>query len=195
MAKSNNIEFIKSIYEPKDFFNKTLAEIVFCGRSNVGKSSLINALLKTNIARVSATPGRTQAINYFLIDKSYYLVDIPGYGYAKMPKTLKSKLARLLEYYFSNNSMIKLILLLLDFRHSPSVDDIQMLDWLKQMQKDFIICFTKCDKISKTKRQKQLSDYFKNVINDNNDNYIITSAIENIGLKELNSLIKKKMDV
>ena len=137
-------------------------EIAAVGRSNVGKSSLINHLLgMTKLARVSSTPGKTQGINFFLIDDENYLVDLPGYGYAKVAKTLKEKWSISLEEYFKKRKSLSLILLLLDIRRDPSGDDAAFFTWAKYHQKPVLIVFTKCDKVKSSElalRTKQILD-------------------------------------
>ncbi len=189
MSKKNSVEFVKSVLRIEDLPTTNMPEIVFSGKSNVGKSSLINSLLNNKkIARVSVTPGRTQAINYFLINNSFYFVDLPGYGYAKAPGSLKNKWRKLLDTFLTKNPNIKLIIQLLDFRHNPTADDLMMLDWLKETSKPYIIAFTKCDKIGKTShlpQQKKLVEY----IDIPRDKTLLYSSTKNIGIRELWNII------
>ncbi|HCC34694.1 MAG TPA: YihA family ribosome biogenesis GTP-binding protein [Ruminococcaceae bacterium] len=132
-------------------------EIAVVGRSNVGKSTLINTLCRRNIARTSKTPGKTRRIHYFLINDSFYLVDLPGYGYAKVSHSEKARWAKLMEHYFESDRNLALVIQLLDMRHPPTKDDISMLDFLDKKQIPFIITLTKCDKLKKSERARRLA--------------------------------------
>ena len=149
-------EFLKCAYNFEDFPHHFKPEIAISGKSNVGKSSLINTLLKKKkIAKISSTPGKTQSINFFKINDSFYLVDLPGYGYAKVPEKVKKHWAELIENYLHNRRNLKGIIQLVDARHPPTSDDKMMVEWLNAQQIPKIIVATKIDKISKGKRQKQ----------------------------------------
>ena len=159
MKKSafENATFLKSAYSLKEcpvfetVHGQEHFEIAMVGRSNVGKSSLINHLLSNSkLAKVSSTPGKTQGINFFLIDDENYLVDLPGYGYAKVAKTLKEKWSQILDDYFQKRSSLSLILFLLDIRRDPSPDDAAFFSWAKFHQKPIVVVFTKCDKVKKS---------------------------------------------
>ena len=142
------------------------AEIVFSGRSNVGKSSLINKLFnRKNLARVSSVPGKTITVNFFKGDGAYF-VDLPGYGYAKREQGERKRWAELMEGYFQSQRNIALVIQLIDMRHSPTADDMTMLNFLKEMEIPFVIALTKCDKLNKTETEKrrealetELADY------------------------------------
>ena len=139
----------------------TLPEIVFSGKSNVGKSSLINCLLgRKSFARVSATPGKTATINFYNIDDMLFFADLPGYGFAKVSKKEKQKWAELVDGYFSGGRGIGVVVQLLDMRHKPTVDDLTMLDFLRQSSIPHFAALTKCDKLNKTEYQNQLA-YFE----------------------------------
>jgi GTP-binding protein len=189
MKKIKNVEFIKSVFNSKDLPEKLFPEIVFSGKSNVGKSSLINTILnKKNFAKTSSTPGRTQSLNYFLINDNLYFVDLPGYGYAKVPIKIKNSWNKLLDDYLNCNNNIKLIVQLLDFRHKPTSDDMDMINWLKYSGKNFIIVFTKCDKIGKSKKlaqQKKLTEYIEIDI----EQTVLFSAVKKIGVEKLINFI------
>lgn len=125
-------------------------EIAFAGRSNVGKSSLINHLTqKKDLAKVSSTPGKTQLINFFDIDESFALVDLPGYGFAKISKETREKWGDLIQGYLENRKTLKLIILLIDLRHPPTIEDIAFAKWALHFNKPLLIVFTKSDKLSK----------------------------------------------
>lgn len=132
-------------------------EIAFAGKSNVGKSSLINGLLnRKSLARTSATPGKTQTINFYNINDELYLVDLPGYGYAKVSEAEKVKWGKLIERYLHNSKQLKAVFLLIDIRHEPSANDRMMYDWIVDMGYNPIIIATKLDKIKRSQVQKQM---------------------------------------
>lgn len=147
----SNAEFIKSAACKKDFINDRLPQIVFSGKSNVGKSSVINKLLnRRNFARVGATPGKTAHINYFLIDKRVYFVDLPGYGYARVSGAEKRRWAELMEDYFSSEGLISLGVMIVDSRHKPTADDVTMAQWFKSTGCPLIVLANKSDKLKKS---------------------------------------------
>jgi len=132
-------------------------EIAFAGKSNVGKSSLINGLLnRKSLARTSATPGKTQTINFYNVNDELYLVDLPGYGYAKVSEAEKAKWGKLIEKYLHNSKQLKAVFLLIDIRHEPSANDCMMYDWIVDMGYNPIIIATKLDKIKRSQIQKQM---------------------------------------
>ncbi len=148
----SSVEFLRATATEENFPEFPYPEVAIVGRSNVGKSSLINHLLNQKIAKVSATPGKTQTINFFLIDKSLILVDLPGYGYARVTKNLKESWGKAIESYFAASRDMRLVLLLLDMRHLPTDEDVQFLNWALHHQKKILLIFTKSDKLT---RQEQ----------------------------------------
>ncbi|MCS6874137.1 MAG: ribosome biogenesis GTP-binding protein YihA/YsxC [Pyrinomonadaceae bacterium] len=149
--------FVRSAFGKKDWLNDEKPEIAFLGRSNVGKSSLINSLTgKKGLARTSNTPGRTQSINFFLVNNELYFVDLPGYGFAKVSKKMRDLWGRIAEEYLLERSQLKLSVHLVDARHEPSELDKKLNEWLIFHQKPHIIVATKVDKISKNQLQKSL---------------------------------------
>lgn len=149
-----NVEFVKSAKEKDQTFG--MPEVAFVGRSNVGKSSLINYITNNKIAKVSSTPGRTRLINYFKVNGGQFmLVDLPGYGFAKGNKTEVNDWSQMMEGYFANNENLKQALLLLDIRHDPSIDDLKMQHYLMFYNIPYTIIATKCDKLSKSQVQNQ----------------------------------------
>ncbi|MDD5286306.1 MAG: ribosome biogenesis GTP-binding protein YihA/YsxC [Desulfuromonadaceae bacterium] len=151
-------DFIKSAAKPKDYPPPGLPEVAFVGRSNVGKSSLINVLAgRKGLVRTSSTPGRTQLINFFDINSILTLVDLPGYGYAKAPPELRKQWGPMIEAYLSSRESLKAVVLILDIRREPSEGDLQMLRWLEMYNIPPIIVLTKCDKLSKNELAKQRS--------------------------------------
>jgi GTP-binding protein len=151
--------FIKSAVKPADYPPVDLPEIAFAGRSNVGKSSLINVIVERKaLVRTSSTPGRTQLINFFQVTGvpfSLNLVDLPGYGYAKVPLDLKRQWGPMMERYLSGRESLKGVVLILDIRRIPSDEDLQMLSWLRSYNRRPIIVLTKCDKVTKNERARQ----------------------------------------
>jgi GTP-binding protein len=134
-------------------------EIAFLGRSNVGKSSLINALCKTKrLARPSQTPGKTRELNYYLINRQFYFVDLPGYGYARLPTQLRSKIGSLIERYLQERQSLVLAILLVDSRHEPTALDVMMAGWLDYYEIPFTLVLTKADKIPQSKKNAVLTE-------------------------------------
>lgn len=149
-------EFIKSAVKPKDYPPETLPEVAFVGRSNVGKSSLINVIAnRKSLVRTSSTPGRTQLINFFDINGVLTLVDLPGYGYAKAPPELRKQWGPMIETYLAKRNNLRAVVLILDIRRIPSDGDLQMLGWLTTYGIPPIVVLTKCDKLSKLERARQ----------------------------------------
>lgn len=153
-------EFIKSAFEEEHWTRDRLPEIAFLGRSNVGKSSLINSLLgRKGLARTSNTPGRTQSLNFYLINKRFYFVDLPGYGYAKVPKNMRADWGKMAENYLARRETLVLSIQLVDSRHAPTKQDLQLNEWLKYYAKPHIVVATKADKLS----SKQLQESLENI--------------------------------
>lgn len=157
MIQAQNIEFMLSAASPKQYPVPDRPEIALAGRSNVGKSSFINTMTNhKKIARISSKPGKTQQLNYYNLDNSLYLVDVPGYGYAKVSKTERSRWQKQLADYFIQRENLEAVFLLVDFRHRPSKDDINMKDFLDQCQVPYFIIATKADKVKKNQWQNHL---------------------------------------
>ena len=151
-------EFITSMAAYGSFPGRGLPQIAVVGKSNVGKSSLINCLCRRNkLAKTSATPGKTRLINAFLLNESFHLIDLPGYGFAKVDKQEKARWGRMMQDYFEQSQELRHVLCLVDIRHDPTQDDIQMNQYLRQTGIPFTIIATKADKISRGARQKQLA--------------------------------------
>ena len=153
----NQAEFVRSAAKPADFPRDALPQVVFAGRSNVGKSSVINRLLnRKNFARVGSAPGKTTHINYFLIDKQLYLVDLPGYGYAKVSMAERARWAKLIEGWFADTSLMTLGILIVDARHKPTVDDKVMSDFFLTTDKPYVVVANKLDKLKKSEVEGNL---------------------------------------
>ena len=184
----NKTEFVKSAVAVRDYPEETDIEFAFIGRSNVGKSSLINSLTnRRNLARTSKTPGRTQLINYFKVNEDFYFVDLPGYGFAKVPVAVKKNWGNLISDYL-NSDRKKIVFLLLDIRRIPSAEDMEMLEWLEHYNIDYYIIFTKIDKFSNNQKFKQLKEIKKKLEFDNNDVFFY-SALKDTGREALEEFI------
>ena len=152
-----NMKFETSVFNIKQILDTDLPQIVMVGKSNVGKSSFINSLAnQKSLAKVGQRPGKTKSINYYSVDKKFYLVDLPGYGYSTMTKQEKENTSKLIEKYINNNDNIKHIFLLVDIRHKPTENDRMMYEWLLDKNIPFTIIATKADKIAKTKIDEYL---------------------------------------
>jgi len=162
--KITSAEFVKSAFERPHWMTDGLPEIAFLGRSNVGKSSLLNSLLqRKGLARTSNTPGRTQSINYFLINERFYFVDLPGYGYARVSKTMRADWGIMARDFLSERQELVLCIQLVDSRHKPTDLDLQLNEWLIYNNKNHIVVATKADKSTNNQLRKQL-DEIKNTL-------------------------------
>ena len=171
-----------------------LPEIAFSGKSNVGKSSLLNKILgRKNIARVSSMPGKTVTINFFKLDSCRF-VDLPGYGYAKVSHSEKLRWAELMETYFSSGRDIRLVVQLIDMRHKPSEQDLDMIEYMNANRIPFIVALTKCDKLNKTERINQLESICSALTKYGNISVVPFSALKGDGTDELRSLIEKALN-
>lgn len=185
----NLVEFYTSYGKISQLENTQNKEIVFVGRSNVGKSTLINKIFnRKSLARVSSTPGKTATINFFKLDDIFF-VDLPGYGYAKVSKTEKAKWSTLINGYFTSNRNISLVIQLVDIRHKPSEDDINMYNYLKENNFNFIIVLTKLDKIKKSQINQRIEEIRKFLYLDSLEHYFCVSSIKNLGFDELRNFI------
>ena len=154
----NKAEFVLSAVRAETFIRDGKPQVTFAGRSNVGKSSVINRLLgRKNFARVGDTPGKTSQINYFDIDRKVYFVDLPGYGYAKVSKQERARWGRLIEQWFADASLLTLGILLVDLRHKPTADDVTMCDWFKGTGCPVIVVANKLDKLKKSEIEPNLT--------------------------------------
>ena len=185
----NKTEYLASFGTAEQLKESDKPEIVFSGRSNVGKSSLINKIFtRKNLARVSSTPGKTITINFFAGDGANF-VDLPGYGYAKREISEKKRWASLMESYFTCGRNIALVVQLIDFRHKPSEDDYTMLSFLEQYKIPYIIVFTKCDKLNKAETEKRRQEIAQE-LKDYDRVKIEFSALSGIGVNEVREQIE-----
>jgi len=160
--KITSAEFVKSAFNESHWTSDGLREISFLGRSNVGKSSLLNSLLqRKGLARTSNTPGRTQSINFFLVNEKFYFVDLPGYGYAKVSKTMRADWGKMAEEYLAKRRELVLSIQLIDSRHAPTELDLKLNEWLIFNQKKHIVVATKADKLSSNKLNKSFQEMEK----------------------------------
>lgn len=177
--------FVISAVEKEQWPDSNLPEVVVVGRSNVGKSSFINALTnRKRLAYVGNTPGKTRLINFFDIDGAWMLVDVPGYGYARMSKEMLKKMGKMMEDYFSQREQLKLAIQLVDARHDPTNDDLDMIEYFKFLQIPILLVATKIDKIPKTKRVKALKNISQKLQLPLKNIYGISST-EKIGFDEV----------
>ncbi len=190
---------INSVSEPiiavrqSQYPNDEKPEFLLVGRSNVGKSSFINTLIeRKNFARTSSKPGKTQTLNFYLVNNSFYLVDVPGYGYAQVSNERQRKFGLMIEEYLKNRSNLKHVFLLIDYRHKPTEDDLLMYDFLKYYNLDITIIATKYDKIGKNGREKQ-NKLFKETLKCSIEEVVTFSTITKKGRSEVLDIIKKKI--
>jgi GTP-binding protein len=174
-------EFVKSAVKPDQYPDAALPEIAFTGRSNVGKSSLINTLVnRKRLVKTSSTPGRTQLINFFLINKTFTFVDLPGYGYAKAPASVRKKWGPMIETYLSTRKTLKGVALIMDVRRVPGIQDLNFIEWLYYYNLPGMLILTKADKLSKNKQLMQKATIAKALSVDKND-LILFSAKSRLG--------------
>ena len=186
MIKS--IEFIQSVDDWKKCPNLPYPEYAFIGRSNVGKSSLVNMLAnKKSLAKTSSKPGKTQTINHYLVNNNWYLVDLPGYGYATISKTMREMWVRMIEDYLINRENLQLVFVLIDARHEPQDNDIKFINNLGEMNMPYALIFTKSDKVSKTKLAENVNIFLEKLKEtwEELPPYFTTSAIDAMGREEI----------
>ncbi|AZQ41615.1 MULTISPECIES: ribosome biogenesis GTP-binding protein YihA/YsxC [Streptococcus] len=180
---THNAEILLSAANKSHYPQDEIPEIALAGRSNVGKSSFINTLLnRKNLARTSGKPGKTQLLNFFNIDDKLRFVDVPGYGYAKVSKTERAKWGKMIEEYLTSRENLRAVVSLVDFRHEPSADDVQMYEFLKYYEIPVIVVATKADKIPRGKWNKHESIIKKKLDFDKNDDFIVFSSVNKDGL-------------
>ena len=190
----NNTVFEASFGKKNQLRNSNCQEIVFSGRSNVGKSSLINKLInRKSMARVSSKPGKTGTINFYAVNENLKLVDLPGYGYAKVSAKEKVRWSELVEEYFNSDRNISLVVQIVDMRHKPTADDINMLEFLIEKDFNFVVVLTKSDKLNKTQREEYLANLKINFPFDN-IKFIVFSAVKGEGLNALKSTIESAIN-
>ena len=189
--RTTSAEFLKSAFKEADWPRDGKAEVAFIGRSNVGKSSLINSLLGVRgLARTSSTPGRTQSLNFYLINEQFRFVDLPGYGYARAPKAVKKEWGEAAEDYLAKRKQLVLSIHLVDSRHEPTKQDLQLHEWLAHHQKPQLIVATKSDKLSNNELRKNM-DRVRGAFR--NDRVVAYSAITGSGRQDLWNAIESAL--
>ena len=161
-------------------------EILLVGRSNVGKSSFINTILsRNNLAYISSKPGKTQTLNFYLVNNDFYLIDVPGYGYANVDKKTQAKFGMMIEEYLEKREELKRVFMLIDFRHPPTEDDLLMYNFLKYYNLPVTVIATKADKVSGSKKEKMLKDTLKTLDLVMGDDLVVFSSVTKMGVKEI----------
>jgi len=190
--KINSVELSISAVRRSQYPTDEKSEFLLVGRSNVGKSSFINTLInRKNYARTSATPGKTQTINFYLVNESFYLVDAPGYGYAKVNKAKQKKFGLMMEDYLTNRKNLKQVFMLVDFRHKLTNDDIMMYNFLKYYKLPVTIVATKVDKIPITKQQQQRNLILQDLDLVIGDEFVMFSNVTKVGKDEIYQKIER----
>lgn len=190
--KITSAEFLKSAFKPADWPHDNIPEVAFLGRSNVGKSSLINSLLGVRgLARASSTPGRTQSLNFFVINRRFRFVDLPGYGYARAPRALKEEWSQAAAEFLAEREQLVLSIHIVDSRHEPSKQDLQLHEWLLHHRKPHLIVATKSDKLSNNELRRNV-DRIANGLQTNE--VVIYSATRKRGREALWSAIEKSLN-
>ena len=193
--KINTVELTISAVRESQYPTDNKKEFLLIGRSNVGKSSFINTIInRKSYARTSATPGKTQTLNFYKINDTFYLVDAPGYGFAKVRNALKKKFGLIIENYLKSRENLQKVFLLIDFRHKPTEDDILMYEYLKYYNIPVTIVCTKTDKVSKNNHEKNKRTIMKELKLDNDENIILFSSITKNGKNEIHSEIEKHIN-
>lgn len=170
-------------------------EFLLVGRSNVGKSSFINTIIgRKNFARTSSKPGKTQTLNFYLINDYYYLVDAPGYGFAKVNKQLKDKFGLIMENYLEDRDNLKMVFMLIDFRHKPTEDDIMMYNYLKHYNIPVTLICTKVDKVSKNSHEKQINIITK-TLGVTKEDLVLFSSVTKMGRQEVHDKIVENLEI
>lgn len=186
-----NVEFLISAVRPEQYPDPVMPEIALAGRSNVGKSSFINNMVnRKKLARTSSKPGKTQQLNYYQVEDWFYFVDVPGYGFAKVSKTERHKWGEMLQIYFSTRKNLKMTLLLVDFRHEPTKDDIAMKNFCEEFGIPFFVIATKADKVKRSQWNKHLSQIYKTLDLVSIDQILPYSSETGIGRDEAWEIIE-----
>ena len=190
----HSAEIVISAVSPAQYPDTQLPEIALAGRSNVGKSSFINTLInRKNLARTSSKPGKTQTLNCYWMENTVHVVDVPGYGYAKFSKKKREKWGKMIETYLASREQLRAVVSLVDLRHKPSEEDIQMYQFLKYYDIPVIVVATKADKIPRGKWNKHESIVKKALDFDNNDDFILFSSETKMGKEEAWAAIEQRL--
>ena len=191
-----NSDYAVSAVREDQYPKDNLPEIALAGRSNVGKSSLINTLLKIkNLARTSSQPGKTQTLNFYIVNEEFYLVDVPGYGYAKVSQKQREAFGEMIQDYLETRPNLKGLIILVDARHEPTKDDIAMYDYAQYLNLPILVVCTKMDKIKKSQINKVLSNLKKHLdLNYENVSVLTFSSVSKLHVKELGDWIEKHLE-
>lgn len=190
--KITSAEFVLSVASPAQYPQDNLPELALVGRSNVGKSSLINKLVgRRALARTSSTPGKTRLLNFYRINNCWYWVDLPGYGFARVSKSMRGEWQKLIERYLKNRQTLRGVIQLMDIRHPPTADDIQMYQWLRYYELPTILVVTKADKISRGRWPQHLKVIRQALGLPSEQPLIIFSAETGVGVEELGAQIEQ----
>ena len=186
----NSVDLIISAVRQSQYPNDNKPEFLLVGRSNVGKSSFINSIIeRRNYARTSSKPGKTQTLNFYNVNEDFYLVDVPGYGFANVSKERQQKFGLMIEEYIANRDNLKQVFMLIDFRHKPTNDDLLMYNFLKYHNLDVTVIATKVDKIGRTLRDKQEKLIRETLELTDNDKLVLFSSSTKLGKKEVTGII------
>lgn len=184
--KVKSADIVISAVKPEQYPEQDLPEFALAGRSNVGKSSFINKILnRKSLARTSSKPGKTQTLNFYLINEEFHFVDVPGYGYAKVSKTERAAWGKMIETYLTKREQLRAVVLIVDLRHPPTKDDVTMYQFLKHYDLPCIIINTKADKVSKSKWQKHIKITRETLELDPNDEIILFSSETGYGKEQV----------
>lgn len=190
--KIKNVELVISAVRRSQYPEETKPEFLLVGRSNVGKSSFINTIIeRKNYARTSSNPGKTQTINFYRVNDEFFLVDAPGYGYARLSHAQTKKFGLMMEDYLTHRPNLKQVFMLVDFRHKPSKDDIMMYNFLKHYKLPVTVVATKVDKIGTTKRQQQRNSILEELELVVGDEFLTFSSVTKEGKKEIQDKIER----
>ena len=190
--KINSVELAISAVRQSQYPEDNKPEFLLCGRSNVGKSSFINSIIeRKDLARVSSNPGKTQTLNFYHVNESFYLVDVPGYGYATVSEEVRQKFGKMIEEYLENRENLERVFLLIDFRIKPTQDDLLMYNFLNYHNLPVTIIATKVDKVSKNDREKQINLIKEELNIKDGDNFVLFSSKTKLGKIEIQNEIEE----
>ncbi len=196
MGRIRKVELVKTVYRPGERFPEPRnGDIAFVGRSNVGKSTLLNTLFERKIAHVSKRPGKTRSINFYLVNSSFYMVDLPGYGYAQVSKEERARWARLVEDYFKRRWSLKMLLLLVDGRHDLQKKDEELIEWIHGFDIPFAVVMTKMDKVKRSERKKRVEGIKRDLEKFGEYTVIPYSAVTREGVEEILDLVFSSVGV
>ncbi len=186
MGRIKSVELVKTIYTDNDKFpDPKSGDIAFVGRSNVGKSTLLNTLFGRKIAHVSKNPGKTKSINFYLVNSSFYMVDLPGYGYARVSKSEKMRWDKLITRYFENRWSLKMLFILIDGRHELQKVDRDFLEWIRDYEIPFVIVMTKMDKVKKSERRKRIDEIKRELLEYGEYTVLPYSSVTREGVEDI----------